>query len=320
MRTQPALFLLALGASACGGNWSNQDLEFANALPVRADLESRVPGSASAGQRLEAAGGIQRRDPLLGDDTYAKTVAASDGFNSGIDNLLAAIEAVRTIPPTSRDGDRRAWGPYPTKDQPGFEVRVVMDRLDPRDFEYRIEFHSQAGGQWFAVVVGSFLADSDAAGARKWSGALTLLARQARDHGLPTPNIEAMDTLDIAYSTAGDPVYVAMDTVLMPGQVANRASVKSWRASDGGGQLTFSLVDVMTLPDLAGPHTVTVTSRWNASADGFSETKVAAGTNSGATLTDCWNRDGIFWSSKSWTAAPVEPQPPECVALMNRPY
>ena len=41
MRKEAALALLFL--AACGGNYSNGDVEFIAALPVRSELESKLP-------------------------------------------------------------------------------------------------------------------------------------------------------------------------------------------------------------------------------------------------------------------------------------
>ncbi|HEY0093601.1 MAG TPA: hypothetical protein VGB96_04720, partial [Archangium sp.] len=87
MRT---LWLLLLGclATACGGNFSNDDLEFLNALPAREDLTAKLPGSEAG----VSAGGLRQRVAALavGDPStlYEDTHRASTAFNGGLDGLL----------------------------------------------------------------------------------------------------------------------------------------------------------------------------------------------------------------------------------------
>src|SRR4051794_1016053 len=111
----PALLCLL---AACGGNFSNEDLEYLNALPTREALASKLPGTGTS----SGSGLAQRRDRLsVGDPSqlYLDTQKASTDFNNGLDGLLSLLENIRTVPPTTRELDRRIWGPFPDNNNPG---------------------------------------------------------------------------------------------------------------------------------------------------------------------------------------------------------
>ena len=75
-----SLLFSVLLLAGCGGNWSNSDLAFANALPRRDDLRSKLPSSTT--QPLEGVG--TRHDGLVVGDpsgAWAQTRKAATDYN-----------------------------------------------------------------------------------------------------------------------------------------------------------------------------------------------------------------------------------------------
>jgi hypothetical protein len=303
MGIRAAIFcVLGLAAAACGtGTWSNDDLQFLNALPAKGDLASQLPNDGVKRAGLTGSGIARRQDELVGDRslTYQGALDASDNFNKGLDGILSIIETVRAVPPSLRDGPRRVWGPYPADQTPGFEVRVVMDKTSDNEFAYRIEFSKKGSGEWITFLQGDFLASS---GIRKGVGSLTLLARQARANGLPTsPDLDKLDTLDVTYATDADPIYVSMNLKLMP--PLESASYEARRYADKHGQIRFVLSGA-TLDKLTGPQTLQVSTIWLPTGEGRSESTVIAGTGKGLRYIECWDAAFVStWISSTWTAA-----------------
>src|SRR5262245_15439010 len=86
--------LVAVALAACG-NYSNEDLEFMNAVPARDDVSVVMP-------RLMI---LPANEAELARLTH-ETVAA---FNGAL-FFLQAADTIRTFPPTSRMPNGRIWG------------------------------------------------------------------------------------------------------------------------------------------------------------------------------------------------------------------
>jgi len=111
-------------SGACG-NYSNEDLEFMNALPDREDLAAQIPASALS--------------PADEAELSKLTHETTRSFN-GFLELLRIIDVIRTYPPTSRAPNVRVWGPV-AADEPGWKWRMTMTRTDAQHFRYDLEFH-----------------------------------------------------------------------------------------------------------------------------------------------------------------------------------
>ncbi len=97
-----ALLLAAMPVSLACGNYSNEDLEFMNAVPARDELVANLPAKPLS----------TTNEAELSADTHN----AVKGFNGLLDNVLAYVETVRSYEPTSRGRDSqgrdtRTWGP-----------------------------------------------------------------------------------------------------------------------------------------------------------------------------------------------------------------
>lgn len=291
------LCLLALGAAACGGDFSNEDLEFLNALPERQDLAAALPGSASNAAALD--GAVQALAVGELSELYQDTRRASDNFNRGVDGLLTLLEHIRRLPPTTRAPGMRTWGPYPDRDHPGLDVRFQM-RRDAARFEYTLQYRRRGEGEegWWSLIVGHFNAD---AGIRKGEGGVSLLLREARERGFVTGDLGALDTLSIGYQTRTLPLQVEEIFDFAPGSLGPSQVRYTYRAfPQGPGEMRFVIADVQRTPG-AQLETLDITSRWTADAGGVGSVQVRSGDYAGASSTECW--DAAFrttYKSASW--------------------
>lgn len=294
----PALLCLL---AACGGNFSNEDLEYLNALPSREALASKLPES-SAGA---VGGGLaRRRDQLvLGEASplYLDTRKASTDFNTALDGLLGLLENIRTVPPTTREPDRRTWGPWPDRNQPGNDVRFVMDRVGD-SFNYHLDFKPSAGKEeaWWTFLHGSFQAD---AGIRVGEGELHLLIAEAAARGLNVGELRTLQQLDVGYQNKALPTRVEMLFTAQPVPPLTTAQQVryTYRALTGGlGEMRFLLKDTDLVP---GPllEDVEITSRWTPSQGGVASFVILRGDLLGASYKECWNaQHQVTFAKRSW--------------------
>jgi hypothetical protein len=289
---------------ACGGNYSNDDLLFASVLPSRQALEAKLP---TQGQSQSGLGG-QRAGLNLGQtaDFYQGTHEASATFNGALTNLLGFIDTVRTVSPTSRTEDSRTWGPFPSKDQPGYLAEVVMVRDPSGRFTYRVAFRRNAAGSaWFSLLDGAFLPSEDL---RKGDGELHLHVQAVRDQGLPvSADLAQLSSLDATYSTRAPPLRVDMLFSFVPGASFTQLGYQYREQADGQGAMRFAFVQ--------SSQTFTLTSRWQADGGGRADGTVTAGAYVGATQTECWDTGFLLrYESRSWDGSTLG-DPGQCPTL-----
>ncbi|ATB49139.1 hypothetical protein [Corallococcus macrosporus] len=290
---------LCLALAACGGDFSNDDLEFLNALPRREDLAAKLPakGSGRVGGGLTA-----RSDGLvvrLGEtsELMGDTEETGRAFNTSVDALLSLLEDIRGLPPTTREPDRRVWGPFQDRDHAGHDVRFVMTREAP-SFDYRLEYRRTGAGEaaWWAFLSGTFAAD---AGIRKGVGSLHLDVARAEQEGLPARELGALRRLDIHYQTKALPTQVEL--TFTPRDGAFPVARYTYREAQGGlGEMRFlmpgrDLVPGGLLEDLS------LTTRWAPDGRGMAVLDVLSGDIRGAQYTECWNAQGrVSFTARSW--------------------
>jgi len=294
----PALLCLL---AACGGNLSNEDLEYLNALPSREALASKLPESSTS----SVGGGLaQRRDQLaLGDvsQLYLDTRKASTDFNNALDGLLSLLENIRTVPPTTREPGRRTWGPWQDRNQPGNDVRFVMER-DGDFFDYHLQFKPSAGGEdaWWSFLEGTFKAD---AGIRKGEGELHLFIADAVAKGLNVGDLRGLRQLDIGYQNKALPTRVEMIFSAQPVPPLTTAQEVryTYRELPGGlGEMRFLLKDTDTVPGNL-LEDVEITSRWTPNSGGVATFVILRGDLQGANYKECWDaQNKITFAKRSW--------------------
>jgi hypothetical protein len=309
MRTLRLLLLaLACLPAACGGNFSNGDLEFLNALPVREDLASKLPTDASrhAASLHQRTDRRQLQQPGEQSQLYADTHAASESFNKGLDGLLTLLEAIRDLPPTEREPDRRLWGPYPYREHPGHELRFVMVR-GAENFSYALQVRKAAEGEagWWSFVEGSFLAEG---GLRKGQGLVSLKIAEARARGFATREFPTLDRLDIGYQTRALPIWVQMHFVPRPDQSATEAGYAYRELPEGLGEMGFVLQDSDLVPG-GRQEKLSVLSRWTQDRGGVGLIQITGGDvpfSQTYTHVECWDADfRVTYAARSWESRPV---------------
>ena len=279
------LSLLALGTVACGGDFSNEDLEFLNALPEREDLATALPGAPHNAARLD--GSVQAL--ALGELSrlYEDTRRASDDFNRGVDGLLTLLESIRSQPPTTRAPGTRTWGPYPDRQHAGLEVRFQMTR-DAARFQYALQYRPRGAGEdaWWSLIEGHF--DAVAGGIRKGEGSVQLRVGDARAHGFPTGDLGVLQLLTLHYQTRTQPVRVQEIFEFSEGLGPTELRYTYRAFTDGPGEISFEMANIQATPG-AALETLDITSRWTADQGGIGTVVVRSGDYAGARKIECWD-------------------------------
>lgn len=294
----PVLACLCLALSACGGDFSNDDLEFLNALPRREDLAVKLPGERQKVAGQQVAGATVAMAVKLGElsELVGDTDETGLKFNGGVDGLLSFLETIREAPPTERETDRRIWGPYRDRSRPAFEARFVMTRAGER-FDYQLEYRRVNEGEdaWWSFLVGAFQAN---AGIRKGTGDISLETGRAFGKGFFT-GMEALERLEIHYQTQALPTRVELVfdyalTSLLPARYVFR---------EGEGKVVEMTFEIHDTDFVAGGQLedVALTTRWAPDGRGLGSLEVLAGDITGAKYTECWDRLGrVTFIARSW--------------------
>lgn len=290
----------ALTAGACGGNYSNLDVEFQLALPEKSDLQATMPV-----QSLTVEGAAE----------YLRTTRDTvTFFNAVADILLGMIDHVRHYPPTTREPERRIWGPFPDDKRRPWVTQILIERVpDPRTglaarFDYRIQLRPAAGGAWIDFLWGSY---APTGGVRRGSGELHLDTRAARAAGFPVDDpadrddLNDLERLDLEYHTLAYPIVVKMAIANLPTSENPGATYQYGEEMDGSGSMTF-------LWRLRNPavQALEIRSRWKGSGAGRADARVAEG---GAAIlglkgVDCWDIQGrATYVQRDWERPPLRP-------------
>ncbi|WNG28484.1 hypothetical protein F0U62_34150 [Cystobacter fuscus] len=311
------LLLLGCAANACVGNFSNDDLEFLNALPAREDLMARLPGSE---ERAGTRGPGQRVARLAVGEVsqfYLNTHDASDIFNAGLDALLSRLELIQTEPPTTRALGKRVWGPMTLDASGTHEVRLLMTRTG-RVFDYRLEVRRTGSGEagWWTFLEGIFQADG---GMRRGTGAVHLQIGAAVANGFDLGWISeqgqewlsTQERLDIVYQTRTLPLSVEMNFV--SAQARREFQYTYRQLPDGLGEMRFFLRADL-LPG-ERREDLSVLSRWTRDGAGVARAEVTGGDVTEGleeTQVECWDTGfQLTYRQRSWNAAP-EGTPEAC--------
>ena len=285
------LAVLAVTAFAACGNYSNEDLEFMNAVPAAADITAKIPRNLMPANEAE-----------LSRDTH-NVIAA---FNGALE-FLDGADFIRTFQPTSRVPNGRVWGPFPMREHPGWQMRFTMTRdpATPEMFSYRFEVQPIGAGDdaWILFINGGFLATGG--GARKGMGHFTMQADELREANFgirPDADLNLFKDLTVMYSTAAYPISVQMRMRLYPkGDLTNELVINYRYEEQENGQaaMEFSGTDSTTGAALS------VKSRWLATGRGRADAYATDGTVSG-TWTQCWNDMFVAtYNYSPWAADPA---------------
>jgi hypothetical protein len=267
--------LLLLGLAACG-NYSNEDLDFQLALPQDGELEAKLPQAISVSDSAEY---------------YVTTRKVVTEFNALAKVLVGLVDKVRGYSPTSRHGTQRTWGPWPDENHPGWQLRVLMDRVDnpgvPGGFNisYNVQVRSTqiADAPFIDFMTGSYAPSGNA---RRGQGEQHLWVDRVRQAGFPVTDFDQLVQLDLCYQTFEYPVVVHMFAQNQTTAKERTITYDYEEAADGSGTLFF---DIAT--DRAKSDTdLRFISRWLGSGAGRADA-YAVNLNNLLAGTDCWGPD-----------------------------
>ncbi|HET6150626.1 MAG TPA: hypothetical protein VFH68_24010 [Polyangia bacterium] len=290
-----------LGAVAGCGNYSNEDLEFMAALPEKPELSAEVPTRSAL---------------MLGEtaEYYRLTRNVSLIFNGITEAFLGLIDTIRALPPTTRQPNRRIWGPVPAK-QEGWMVRMVMDRAGTT-FTYDLEFQpvSDPGG-WLRLIHGTYAVTS---GVRHGVGQIGIDTKPLRAAGAD-PGLGFLDYLTVDYTTSSFPIDVKLtfanfDNPLKPSD-PKAGHYEYAVQSNGQGALSYDFFN----DSIPGPvlDELLVTSRWLGTGEGRADLQVVSGDAFvGAEATECWDRSfRAVYIDKPWAPLERTGTPADCAAI-----
>jgi hypothetical protein len=230
MRLVCSLLLLAC---ACG-NLSNEDVAFLEALPQKGTLHVSVP-----------AGSIAQNVCLIGpDDIWSFAKPAGDNINQGVDNILTLVDAIRAVPPTTRDPDQRTWGPFPDNNHAGVDVQVTMFReLDANGVPWRWIYtiaERRPPGAFLPILEGEFFGAQAKNGIGRitvhFENTWTLGFNNPKDPHAP-PNAPAR----FFYDLSGDPRTISLDVTAGVGLGLERFDYGWAGYADGHGRFDYAI-------------------------------------------------------------------------------
>ena len=268
--------LLALCVGACG-NYSNEDVDFQLALPEQSDVEAKMPEALTVADSCKY---------------YVETRSAVTNFNTMVSTLVGLIDTIRGVVPTSRDGDTRVWGPFPSDKYANWEVRVIMTKsIDPTaptllHMVYEVQIRRRAA-DWISYLSGDY---TSAGSARKGSGHLHLHVETARQGTYPVDadGLGKLKQLDVAYQTADFPVHVSLAATNVDTEESRNITYEYYEQQDGSGQMSFDL-DFAALPGA----TATFFSRWLGSGAGRGDLIYSTNNTQIIAETQCWGIDTV---------------------------
>ena len=296
------LALWAAAAAGCG-NYSNEDLEFMNAIPARAELAVDVPRQSSL-TSADSAEGWQRAFQVTRD------------LNNVGDAFLSFFDQIRTNYPTERDGNTRIWGPFPADEHPGWRIEFRMSKANPAapQFDYDLVMIPppgvalSSGGPATRIIGGTTYA---AGGVGMGAGHLVVTLQEARTAGLILEGLEKLISLTIDYEARTWPRTVKMVFVNVPPVPPDSDAVTATYAyagsENGDGSMHFSWLS-NSADGLVGSATFSIDSRWLGTGQGREDLSVVAGAGTGATGLECWDKNfASTYKYQSWAPAPAQP-------------
>ena len=299
------LALAALLAAGCG-NYSNEDLDYMNALPESSDLRANIPRVSAVELADEA-------------ELARSTHNTTNGFNGLLMSLVGIVDTVRSYPPTARTATSRVWGPFPADRKQlknlDWETRMTVSRDDttPNQFDYEIAVHhaGAADTDWPVFISGRFRAGHTA---RRGVGHVELITAAVRAEGLDVSDLGMLDHLEIDYDTVGDPTWITMKVTDLPDPTSGDPPpliTYEYRATAAGqGQMTFDVfANVITVTSAV--EDMKVVSSWLSTGEGRATLKIVAGDGVGLQQTECWNKSfQPTFNDKPWMPMEDVPENP----------
>jgi len=271
--------LAALALLCACGNLSNGDIAFLSAIPRSQQLHVQVPQGSNV-QSLCAIGPA---------DIYTNAKATGQSINAGVDNILALVDAIRTVTPTSRDDDSRTWGPYDDNKHPGVKIQVVMFReLDATYTPWRWIYTIMAArppAAYLPILEGEFFG----AQASNGIGRLTLHFENSTSLRMSNPG-DPNFPARIHYDLSGDPRTISLDLTAGMNAFGLISFDYFWAGyADGHGELDFAV------PDPKSGCTIEVNTFFNAQSAGRDVFRARCGVlGIFGDVKQCWDPTGCL--------------------------
>ncbi len=285
------LLALSLLVGACGGNYSNEDIDFQLALPERQELTVKLPNA------------VQLEDSA---EYYKWTRGTVVTFNYMTAAFLGLIDAVRAYPATERHPGVRVWGPFANDKHPAWVVRVTIIQGEQK-FLYLVEYNRAKNPlrEWGKLITGEY---SPRGGVRRGAGSFDLFLLPAREVGYPIDGLDDIDELHIQHQTLAYPVTLSMQI----GYPAPRtmASYDYSENMDGSGAMRFKFPT-----DSPGLSELELRSQWKGSGIGRADATVTRGNPLvvGWKGVDCWGLDTrATYKHRDWEPAKDTGDPSSC--------
>ena len=293
------LLAVLLGAgNGCGGNYSNEDIEFQLALPDRDDLLVRLPGQAL----------------VVGDaaEYYVATRDVVTRVNAIVLAITGLVDRVRAFPPSERQGPLRVWGPFPHEKDPAFQVRMTMVRVPEAEalrFDYRFEFKrvADAAPEWQPLIAGSFLPGG---GARLNKIVVDLKA--ARLQNYPIADFGELEEMQIEFQRRVAPYRAIMVVRNIAAAATPGATYAYAENADGSGDMRFAWQVRVNIWVAA----IELFTRWLPSGAGRADARILEGLAAiaGSRGVDCWGPDArATYVRRDWGEAREVGDPASCV-------
>jgi hypothetical protein len=214
---------------ACG-TLSNEDVAFLEALPQKGALHVAVP-AGSTGQNVCLIGPA---------DVWINAKTTGDNINASVDGILTMVDAIRAVPPTTRDPDQRTWGPFPDDNHAGVDVQVTMVReIDAKGVPWRwiyVIAQRRAHGPFLPILEGEFFG----AQARNGIGRMTLHFENSWTLGTNKPT-EPHYPARLYYDLSGDPRTISLDLSAGTGFGLERFDYGWAGYADGHGRFDYAI-------------------------------------------------------------------------------
>ncbi|HEY0706063.1 MAG TPA: hypothetical protein VGG33_04665 [Polyangia bacterium] len=292
--------LTTMLASACSGNYSNEDVDFQLALPETDDLTVKLP-----------------RQALVTPDAaeyYLATREVVFKVNAFVLAVVGIVDHVRAFAPSERRGNLRVWGPFPHDRDPTFEQRMTMvrvvDAAGPR-FDYQIEFRRAGDAQapWTPLITGLFLPLSPT---ETRPNQIVLDLVEARRQGYPVSDFNELEELRIAYQRRVPPYRTTMTVRNVKEAQSPGATYNYSENADRSGEMTFA----WQVRDNIWVSAVELFSRWISSGAGRADARILEGLAAvaGSRGIDCWGPDArATYLRRDWGDRREEGDPTTCV-------
>lgn len=280
---------LASSLAACGAD-ELSDAEYRAAVPNESAVTIQAPEQSSSALRLAVELGAES-------EYYVMTRNMSRDVNGNIRGLLLIIKAVMQAPATTREENRRVWGPGADALDPVY-FRLTVTREEEGQFSYLLDARPKASDDveesYFPLVGGTADVTS---GVADGSGTMTL---HIGNFGRTDGNTCALGVANVTYDTTVEPQYLAVafaDFATECGTAATQASYYYDRAADGSGNFQFAaLGDVQNgAIQPAVQEVFAIRSRWHADGAGRSDVQISGGDIEAQTgiatvsASECWS-------------------------------